>query len=135
MKGSYILLIELEKATQVEVGSLGLLPLDAGYYAYVGSAMSNLDSRIQRHLSSDKNRFWHIDYLLDHAQVVAVVKVPSCQRLECQIADLLAKKLLPIPYFGCSDCSCQSHLFYGRGLDSIHSVVSVAVSMLPATSS
>ncbi len=133
MKGSYIILLELDKATQIGVGGVGLLQLDAGYYAYVGSAMRGLDSRIQRHLSSNKKHFWHIDYLLDHAQVVAVVKVPSCRRLECEIADLLAKKLLPILHFGCSDCSCQSHLFYARGLDEMHSAISWAISSLPAT--
>lgn len=133
MKGSYILLIELEKPTQIGVGSLGLLQLQPGYYAYVGSAMRGLDSRIQRHLCSNKKRYWHIDYLLDHAQVLGVAKVPGSERLECQIADLLAKKLQPIPHFGCSDCSCQSHLFYARGIDSIHSVVSDAISLLPAT--
>ena len=130
MKGSYILLIELEQAIQIEVGSLGLLQLDAGYYAYVGSAVSGLDSRIQRHLSSNKKRFWHIDYLLDHAQVLAVAKIPSCQRLECQIADLLANKRLPIPHLGCSDCSCQSHLFYARQPYEMHSAINRAVSTL-----
>ena len=134
MNGSYILLTRVEQAIQIEVGSLGLLQVDAGYYAYVGSAMGGLDTRIKRHLSSNKKHFWHIDYLLDHAQVVAVVKVPSCRRLECEIADLLAKKLQPIPRFGCSDCSCRSHLFYAREIDRIHSVVSDAISMLPASS-
>ncbi|MBW1983062.1 MAG: GIY-YIG nuclease family protein [Deltaproteobacteria bacterium] len=133
MKGSYVLLTELEQAAQVEVGSLGLLQLQPGCYAYVGSAMSGLNSRIPRHLRSNKKHFWHIDYLLDHAQVLAVVSVPTCQRLECQIAGLLAEKLLPIPHFGCSDCSCQSHLFYAHGLDEMHSVVSDVISVLPAT--
>ncbi len=133
MNGSYILLTRVEQAIQIEVGSLGLLQVDAGYYTYVGSAMSGLDSRILRHLSSDKKHFWHIDYLLDHAQVLGVAKVPSCQRLECRIADLLAKKLQPIPHFGCSDCSCRSHLFYAREIDRIHSVVSDAISTLPAS--
>jgi len=133
MKGSYVLLIELEKATQVEV-SLGLLQLQPGYYAYVDSAMSGLDCRVQRRLSSNKKPFWHIDYLLDHAHVVAVAKVPSPLRLECRIAALLVKKLQPIPHFGCSDCSCQSHLFYARHSDEMHSAVNQALSVLTASS-
>jgi len=130
MKGSYVLLIELEKATQVEVGSLGLLQLQPGYYAYVGSAMSGLDRRVQRHLSSNKKHFWHIDYLLDHAQVLAVAKVPSSLRLECQIAALLAKKLRPIPHFGCSDCSCPSHIFHTTDQDQLHKAICYTIQQL-----
>jgi len=34
-------------------------------------------------------------------------------REECNIAEKLDERLFSIPGFGCSDCRCKSHLFYG----------------------
>lgn len=38
MNGIYILLIEIDKNIQIEIGSLGKINFDKGVYAYVGSA-------------------------------------------------------------------------------------------------
>jgi Uri superfamily endonuclease len=56
---------------------------------------------------------WHIDYLLVHPafDLISVACAPSLDRDdECRISGLLT--MTPIPDFGCSDCSCRSHLGY-----------------------
>jgi Uri superfamily endonuclease len=112
MKGSYVLLIRVEKARKINIGRLGVLEFRPGFYAYVGSGMNNLEKRVSRHLGSRKKFFWHIDYLLQRAGIVEVFQAESRERLECGIAGRLAKKLSSVPRFGSSDCRCKSHLFY-----------------------
>jgi Uri superfamily endonuclease len=115
MKGSYVLLIEVDKVKRIKIGRLGNKEFRPGFYAYVGSAMSGLEGRIKRHLSSIKKVFWHIDYLLKDAEVVEVFQLESDKRIECEIAVRLSKRLPGIRGFGCSDCRCPSHLFFSAG--------------------
>lgn len=112
MKGIYVLIIQLERPTSVSVGALGRLRFRRGLYAYVGSAQRGLEARIRRHLRKKKNRFWHIDYLLDSpaAQIAKVFIRNAGKTQECRIAEMLGKKGMPILGFGCSDCRCKSHL-------------------------
>ena len=114
MKGTYCIVISLEKQASIRVGKLGLLEFRPGFYAYVGSALGGLEARIQRHLSAGKKkRFWHIDYLLEHGAVAGTRSIISPERLECDMAgemDRIAET--PINGFGSSDCSCRSHLYY-----------------------
>ena len=126
MKGSYVLLIRVEKAMQVNVGALGTVAFDPDFYAYVGSAMTGLRKRVQRHLGTKKKLFWHIDYLLEHAEVIEVLQVESPKKLECDLAMRLSKKLESVPRFGCSDCKCPSHLFYHGGLQAVKACVAAA---------
>ncbi|MBN2330662.1 MAG: GIY-YIG nuclease family protein [Candidatus Aenigmarchaeota archaeon] len=112
MKGSYVLLIKLGKAKGIRIGRLGTLPFRPGFYAYVGSALNGLEARIARHLGSRKRLFWHIDYLLQEAEVAEVFRIESGERLECSISKSLSQRLEPVPGFGSSDCGCGSHLFY-----------------------
>jgi len=113
MKGIYVLLISVGNCTRVNVGALGTVTLKRGLYAYVGSAQNSFEKRIARHLRNEKKKFWHIDYLLEHANV-RVMKVfyrRARRPEECRIAKRLGRKGLPIRGFGSSDCRCQSHLF------------------------
>lgn len=110
-------MIELKGGMDVSVGCLGVLGFRKGFYVYVGSALNSLESRVGRHLRVEKKRFWHIDYLLEHAVVVDVVYAESSGRVECGIAERINRKLMPIPGFGCSDCGCGSHLFYSSGIE------------------
>lgn len=71
-KGTYALIVELKEEEEIEVGRLGVLSFKRGYYAYIGSAMGGLDGRIGRHLRKDKNKHWHIDYLLEKGAVRTV---------------------------------------------------------------
>lgn len=113
MKGIYVLLISVANCTNVDVGALGTLRLKKGLYAYVGSAQNSLEKRIARHLRGEKRKFWHIDYLLAHANVrVMKVFYRKAQRPEeCKIAKKLGSEGFPIRRFGSSDCRCPSHLF------------------------
>ncbi|HDS46364.1 MAG TPA: GIY-YIG nuclease family protein [Methanomicrobia archaeon] len=117
MNGTYVLIIEAVRDTELEVGHRGLLTFSKGYYAYVGSALSGLESRIRRHLrkpGDTKRLHWHIDFLLaDPAvRVTEVVCSESEERGECEIAAYLGAHLNSVAHFGCSDCSCFSHLFF-----------------------
>ncbi len=87
-------------------------------------------------------RKWHIDYLLPHSEVICAVFSPTDEALECVVARLLGEKTLrkfyqtkgyglttipqhcasrsfvfseALPAFGCSDCTCESHLFFTGG--------------------
>ena len=113
MKGSYVLLIELKDNRRILIGKLGKQYFKKGFYLYVGSALNGLENRIRRHLSKKKKLHWHIDYLLQYANVVCVFYIEGTRRMECLIAESLSKNLLSISGFGCSDCNCKSHLFYG----------------------
>jgi Uri superfamily endonuclease len=118
MKGSYVLIINLENDKNIQVGKLGKIFFKKGYYAYVGSALNNLDKRIERHLRKQKKFHWHIDYLLAHSVIIDVYYKETNKKDECEKANIFTK-LLSIEGFGCSDCKCKSHLFYGE----LHSIM------------
>ncbi|MBE3121796.1 MAG: GIY-YIG nuclease family protein [Thermoplasmata archaeon] len=122
MKGAYLLIITLPKDTSVMVGKHGILHFKKGCYAYVGSALNGLDQRIQRHLRRDKKTHWHIDYLLPFTEIIEIFYKENNRREECRIAQYLERNFASIQGFGCSDCSCKSHLFFGS-FDSIMKVV------------
>ena len=112
MKGCYLLIIELKSAQRIQVGKLGNLFFEKGIYVYVGSGMNSLEKRIDRHLNKNKKFYWHIDYLLEKAQILEVYFKENTIKEECKIAKFLNEKLENISGFGCSDCRCDSHLFY-----------------------
>jgi Uri superfamily endonuclease len=113
LRGIYVLIIQVEKEAELNVGALGALTFKPGLYAYVGSAQANLEQRIKRHLTREKRLFWHIDYLLDNAaaKIVKVLYKEGGKAEECAVARVLSEKGAPVDGFGCSDCSCRSHLF------------------------
>jgi Uri superfamily endonuclease len=96
----------------VTVGKLGTVTLDKGLYAYVGSAQKNLEKRVQRHMQKQKRVFWHIDYLLmlEQASLTEVFYKEEDKKEECRTAETLTKLGKPVKGFGCSDCTCKSHL-------------------------
>lgn len=121
LKGTYCLLINLEKDSVIKVGKLGELDFKKGGYVYVGSALNSLEGRIKRHLSHDKKLHWHVDYLLSNrdAEIVDVIYTVSEDKIECKIAEKIAENGIGIDNFGCSDCKCSSHLFYFEKLDDL----------------
>jgi len=126
--GIYTLLLRLDRAVEIAVGSLGRISFVEGYYAYTGSARGSGGlRRVERHLEvlsgTRTARRWHIDYLLPHARFQDVIVTPTAQDLECQIARRIAERLLPIPGFGCTDCRCISHLHYSMNLEEALGVV------------
>ena len=112
-KGVYILVVSVSKDINVNIGALGSVNFEKGLYAYVGSAQNNLEKRIERHLRKTKQKFWHIDYLLDDANV-KVLKVfyeNAGKSEECKVANKIGERCVPTKGFGSSDCKCKSHLF------------------------
>lgn len=111
-RGSYLLLLELGRDARIEVGGLGRLAFRRGWYVYVGSAMQHLSHRLARHLRRRKRLHWHVDYLREAADRVVPVPIRSSRREECDVARAVGELLEPGPRgFGCSDCSCPTHLF------------------------
>jgi Uri superfamily endonuclease len=113
LKGVYVLVIQVDEDTDVDVGAMGRLTFKKGLYAYVGSAQNNLEQRVKRHLRSEKRKFWHVDYLLggEAVKVVEVLTRHAEKAEECAIAGVIGERGEPIEGFGSSDCSCRSHLF------------------------
>jgi Uri superfamily endonuclease len=113
MKGSYVLLIKALKNISIKIGALGKISFSKGTYAYIGSALNNLEKRVARHKRNEKKLHWHIDYLLKsrNVKVIKVFYKESETRDECCIAKVVAKHGTPVIKFGCSDCICESHLF------------------------
>ena len=130
MKGLYLLLLRLDKSQQIYVGRLGRRLFLKGFYAYAGSALNGLESRVNRHLSDDKKLFWHIDYLLEKASVYEVILIPTEEKLECILAAALEKRLVCIRHFGSSDCKCPGHLFYAAEKKELDRQVTVALASL-----
>ena len=113
MKGCYCLIINLQKNREIKIGKkLGKIEFKQGYYVYVGSAMNSLESRVKRHLSDEKKLHWHIDYLTKKSEIVEVIYNESSRKIECDLSQYLEAKTYGIPGFGCTDCSCESHLYY-----------------------
>ena len=111
-RGSYLVLLSLSRNRTIRIGKLGRVRFCAGYYIYVGSAMTNLTPRMARHRRLRKRLHWHIDSLRQEAELIDVLPIRSSDRLECGLAravDELSNR--SIPGFGCSDCTCPSHLF------------------------
>ena len=115
--GTYVLVLRLTEARQIRVGKLGEFPFPAGHYLYVGSAhgRGGLAARISRHRRADKKLHWHVDYLMECAQLEEVWCVESPQRLECVVAKAIGAlpgASVPAPGFGSSDCRCAGHLLH-----------------------
>jgi len=114
LKGIYVLIIQVSSDVAVQVGALGKLTFKKGLYAYVGSAQGSLEQRVRRHLSKEKHKFWHIDYLLgnDAAKVIEVFYKQADKPEECAVARAIGERGRAVEGFGASDCRCKSHLFH-----------------------
>ncbi|MEM5828063.1 MAG: GIY-YIG nuclease family protein [Candidatus Aenigmatarchaeota archaeon] len=119
MRGSYILILRLEKDEKIAVGKLGEIEFKKGYYCYVGSANGKnleIEDRIRRYfklnLEKKGNLKWHIDYLLVNPNV-KIIDIIKTKLEECKLARKVENACIEsIPGFGNSDCDCESHLFF-----------------------
>ena len=111
--GLYIAVFYLPKDQYIQVGKLGRISFEQGFYFYVGSAQRNFSARIDRHSRKKKLLRWHIDYLSTKAEMLGAVVIPGPRKGECVLAKELAGMYeLAAPGFGSSDCRCRGHLFY-----------------------
>jgi endonuclease-3 len=112
--GTYTILVAVPDATTLEVGALGRIEFEAGWYAYTGSAFGPGGlGRVDRHRTlaagDRETRHWHVDYLLGGPAVDldGTVCSPAVD-VECPVASAI--DVADVPEFGCSDCDCHSHL-------------------------
>ena len=106
-----MLIIKIDECEILEIGSLGKIKIDNGYYVYVGSGGLNTIKRIKRHFSRKKKLKWHIDYLTikyppNKAYIVIDEKID-----ESALSNLFINKYTYIRGFGSSDTKDPSHLF------------------------
>ncbi|MFC1848424.1 DUF123 domain-containing protein [Chloroflexota bacterium] len=121
LKGTYALVVALDKDTDIDVGRLSTVSFPSGYYVYVGSALGGLLPRVRRHIAGGNRTHWHIDYLRRQARVVEVWYTVSGERLECSWYEAAAKMphaVVPVAGFGSSGCSCHSHLVHFNSMPS-----------------
>lgn len=119
MKGCYCLIINVESENTIKIGKKLNIQFDKGYYIYVGSAMNSLMAIIKRHLSDEKKLHWHVDYLLKNAKITDVIYNESTKKVECELSKFIASKTNGIKDFGCSDCDCESHLYYFKNRNEV----------------
>lgn len=115
VRGTYQLLLRLDKPKRLRIGKLGTFSFPAGYYLYTGSAHNGLAQRLRRHLRKRKRFRWHIDYLLRHAHIRGVALFVNPLRLECCLNRATLQQpdaQVVVKGFGSSDCRCLTHLVY-----------------------
>ena len=115
-KGIYCLVFE-NPGCVIRIGALGEIAFQSGWHVYIGSALGSGGlKRLIRHISltssHDRKPKWHVDYLLTSPffSLDYTVHGVTDERLECVLANILNDS--GVPAFGCSDCSCPSHLLY-----------------------
>ncbi len=97
---------------ELKVGALGRIKFRPGYYTYVGSGRKGLAARIRRHRRKNKKLRWHIDYLLEVAEIEQVWLCPEDEK---ELVKKIASWLRPaVKGFGASDTGFVSHLFSGK---------------------
>ena len=109
---SYQLFIKVRKDINLKVGKLGRFAFPIGSYVYTGFAKTNINKRIERHLSKKKKLHWHIDYLLNN-DYVEVINTKKSKMIECSL-NKKTNGMIIIKDFGSTDCNsgCKSHLKY-----------------------
>lgn len=118
--GDYMVVLNVRGDADIDIGARGTMHFPQGYYVYVGSAKKNLAARLARHQRKRKQKHWHIDYLRQKADIVAVIPIRTADDLEHELAFAVSQAAeWRIDGFGCTDCACPSHL-YGFGENPIH---------------
>ena len=113
--GTYALILHSSLSADIQIGRWGYLRVEPGYYVYIGSAFGpgGVRARVSRHFRKAKRSYWHIDYLREMIDPVCAWCSYAPFRLEHQWAQTLGQMadISCIKGFGCSDCSCDGHLF------------------------
>ena len=115
--GTYALILISSSQEIVQIGGLGSLPLNPGYYIYIGSAFGpgGLKARISHHKRLSKHPRWHVDYLRTVTYLYGFWYTYDSIRREHQWAETMLRMKnasIPLEGFGSSDCSCKSHLIF-----------------------
>jgi Uri superfamily endonuclease len=118
-KGIYCLIFECITSKNIRIGALGEREFMLGWYLYVGSALGNGGlSRVNRHILFYHEQYrkpkWHVDYFMMDTSVRfrKVICARTEINLECVLATIIGGD--GVSGFGCSDCDCETHLFYRK---------------------
>ena len=114
--GTYAFILRNGTLVNRQIGRWRQIDFKPGFYIYIGSAFGpgGVRARIRRHCRQNKRVHWHIDYLCECMAPVGAWYSNDPKRLEHRWAALLLDNLCmsPISGFGCTDCSCYTHLFH-----------------------
>ena len=115
--GTYALILSCASNARIQIGRLGTMQLQRGYYVYLGSALGpgGLRARIAHHQKLSTQPHWHIDYLRAQTQIHCVWFSYDPRRREHQWARVMltvSGAKIPLLGFGASDCDCRSHLYF-----------------------
>jgi len=129
-KGTYALILATDTRMYIQVGRLGKLLVEPGFYIYIGSAFGpgGLKARLNHHLKSAARPHWHIDYLRRSAHVIEIwYTTDPLRREQDWVAGMekLPATSMVHPGFGASDSKGVSHLFSARKKPNFASFVNV----------
>jgi Uri superfamily endonuclease len=115
--GTYALILFSPTKKTIEVGRLGPLPLQRGFYVYLGSARGpgGVRARLAHHQKVSRRPHWHIDYLRAATELRGIWCSYEQAGTEHQWAEAvkgLPGAQIPLAGFGSSDCDCESHLYF-----------------------
>ena len=121
--GTYALVLVSRRIMHVRIGRTGKLETQPEFYVYVGSAHGpgGVRARVAHHQKLTPQPHWHIDYLR------AVLELPEAwltydpvrrEHAWAVALNVWPGVLLPVTGFGCSDCECDSHLYFFRAYPS-----------------
>ncbi len=114
---TYALILSCSTDFGIQIGRLGTMRLQPGYYVYLGSALGagGLRARIAHHQKLSPRPHWHIDYLRTHTQIHCIWFSYDARRREHQwarVVQTMRGAKIPLLGFGASDCDCRSHLYF-----------------------
>jgi len=112
--GTYLLAMQCNNESVVEVGAEGRVALQTGMYLYAGSAFGpgGVGARVRRHARTDHAQHWHIDYIRPHCMLQGAWVSYANTKLECPWARALLdadSTSVPKKGLGSSDCGCRTH--------------------------
>jgi len=131
--GVYVLIFQIAKPFNVNVGGLGKVDFKPGTYLYVGSARGKggIKARVMRHLSKEKKLKWHIDYLTssNNVNILCVIYSYTKNPLEPALVRKLEVCLeRVVKGFGSTDTRLYTHLF--RTEMDLQSVIELVVNVM-----
>ncbi len=112
--GCYILILNLAEQKNIQIGKLGKFRFEKGIYFYVGSAKGGFSKRVVRYFGK-RNKKWHIDYLIDEAEVIGILLFEGYTDEESLAKRMSSLYKMPIKKFGATDSRSFSHLFKKEG--------------------
>jgi len=89
--GTYALVLSCTSNARIQIGRLGMMQLQPGYYFCLGSALGpgGLRAGIAHHQKPSLRPHWHIDYLRAHTQICHIWFSYDARRREHQWARVM----------------------------------------------